>query len=314
MGYEKIAPELPLIKGSIMHEMVEAYLKKEDYLKVLEAAEKKFDSLFQEQQDVYGDLIGDLSRIMTGYMAKYKNDGLTYDLIEEGFAVPMFESWETYHLQTHYATQNKEFPSEIEFVGKIDGVAHEESGMSYIVEHKVKQVLPEAGSELTDLQTVLYMKALEIMGKPTPKGIMWDYIRSKAPVQPTLLKTGGLSKAKAQDTDYATYMAAITKYDLQINDYVEMLDYLTKAKAGAFYKRTVMPNPTPLLIRNLWEDVQDSTIQIVMDGPKCRLKNITRDCKFCSFKLLCDAELFNGQEAVEVVLKLNYRKRTKTGA
>jgi hypothetical protein len=284
--------------------MLEAYNKGHDYLTVLDAAKQKYDSLFFEEQDTYGNLLEDLNRIMKGYIARYSNDGITYDTIEESFTVPMFSQDENDWIHNHC----NDIP-DLMFTGKIDGTAHDTNGLTYVIEHKCKSTLPEAGSEVTDLQTVLYVKALEIMGREKPKAILWDYIRTKAPVIPQPLKSGGLSKAKAQDTDFDTYLTAIKANNLNVEEYAEMLDHLGKVKANAFYKRNVMPNPAESLVKSMWEDLEESALQIALHGKDGKVKNITRICKFCSYFNLCNAELFNNN--YDYVLKSQYKKKEK---
>jgi hypothetical protein len=289
--------------------MIEEHLKNNrgSYDKPLQEAAKKYEQLFFEEQEKYGDLVNDLNRLMKGWIAKWSHDGLTYNAVEVPFEIEAFEPWELNYIKSEYARMGREFPSDVLFVGKIDAIAHEENGMDYIVEHKTVQTIPEAGSEFTDLQTTLYMKALDSMGECVPKGILWDYIRTKSPTVPEPLKKGGLSVAKNMDTDVDTYMEAIVRHHLNPLDYTEYLNHLSETKANAFYKRTYMPNPKPSLIQIMWNDFQSDTIDIVMEGPRCRTKSITRDCKFCDYQPLCHAELFDNN--LQFVLDANYQKR-----
>jgi len=52
---EKIAPALPLIRGKILHEMIEAWLKGASWEDVLARYETEYKKLFVEESELYGE-------------------------------------------------------------------------------------------------------------------------------------------------------------------------------------------------------------------------------------------------------------------
>jgi hypothetical protein len=203
------------------------------------------------------------------------------------------------------------FPDQLIFVGKIDAIAQESSGMSYLVEHKTVKTIPEDGSQMGDFQTASYLKAIEHMDIEKPKGILWDYLRSKAPVIPELLQSGKLTEARNKcDTDVATYFAAIKKHNLDPEKYVDMLSYLEKTKVNAFYRRCLLPSPSQSMIDQVWTDFQNTAIHIAAYGEKCRVKNLdNKDCKFCTYQPLCHAEMHGND--IDTIIKSQYKKKEK---
>ena len=156
-----------------------------------------------------------------------------------------------------------------------------------VLTHNTHKILPDEDARFSDIQTVLYYWALREKGEKVD-GILWDYIRTKPPAVPETLKSGGLSKRANIDTDYDTYLAEIQRNGLNPADYQ---DILTKLKAGkkAFFLRVKLPTPNENLVSSVVNDFFDTAEQIL--EAKSFERNMTRDCKSCSYYQLCSAEV-----------------------
>ena len=275
---EKIVPRrkaAPLVKGSIIHEMDEAWTNGGDWREVLKKYAKEYKKLFLEEQEEYGDIINDMEKVMLGYIAKWKGKDLTY-IEKDGRAT--------------------EHPIEVDLApgiiltGYIDKIGVDQRNKVWLTEKKsFKRGLPKEDVRFTDLQTTIYYWAAPHCGFPQPHGIMWDYVRSKPPVVPELLKKGGLSKRKNIDTTYEVYLAAIKEHKFDPADYKEILDDL-KHRPDSFYRRIYLPPPKSL-VKSLLEDLKQTAREIEALGEVSRIRTITRDCGWCDYYSLCQAEL-----------------------
>lgn len=155
---------------------------------------------------------------------------------------------------------------------------------------------------MADLQTLLYVWGLE-KNKTQVEGILWDYVRSKPPTEPEVLKKGGLSIAQNIDTDYDTYLEAIKKNKLKPRDYQEKLKSLEGA-SEKFFRRVYMTAP-PDVVKQLVKDMV-ITSEEIQKNPGCRVRSLSFDCKQCMFHNLCQAEL-RGLDT-DFILKSQYTK------
>jgi len=303
MKLEKKSPPIQLVRGKILHELMEARIEGKPWEPILEEYNKEYKQLFLEQQEEFGDIPGDMKKLMDGYVEKYKNDRIEY--LE--FSFKQVQEDGTYLDILKHA----EFPLEFElfpgakFKGVMDSLARDTQGNIWVVEHKTAKKLPDDEVRLSALQAILYCWALPKAGYPKPVGILWDYIRSKAPVIPEELKSGGLTKRKNIDTNYQTYMAAITAAGLDPSDYQDILNIL-RVKQDNFYKRVYFPAPSEHTIKMVVDDLLTSAHEIVEQGKIKKTKALSPfTCKGCSYAALCRAELFDLDR--EFIIKRDYK-------
>lgn len=264
-------PKPPLLRGSILHEMLDARALKMNPLAVLKKYNDQYKSLFIEEQEMYGDIINDLRRVYEGYDRLYANDGYTFLSSEEFVATDVVEG--------------------LRFVGYIDKRVADKQGRIWLVDHKTGRNIPGADSRYSDLQLLLYVWAYNREHKNERiSGVIWDYIRTKPPTVPEVLKKGGLSIAKNINTDYETYMEAIADNDLDPKDYKERLADL-KAQESPFYRRITLPNPPACMVDQVVADFQNTAIELHTLAPVSKARTMTRDCSWCEFHSICDAEL-----------------------
>ena len=273
-------PAKPLLTGTIIHEMLHARAlqqiapdsKTKPPLAVLRSYEKKYRLLFREEQEMYGlTYISDLRRIYEGYERHWKNDGLVALSTEEPVITDL--------------------SSDVRFIGYIDKRMQDREGRVFITDHKNHKNLPGDDDRFSDLQLIFYVWAWNRENKARPvTGVLWDYLKTKPPAIPELLKNGELTKRANIDTDYFTYLATIEEHGLDPKDYREILSAL-KTRHNNFYKRVFLPAPRKQMIDLVVEDMRSTALQIAALGKSVKDRNMTRDCTWCSYYNLCQAEL-----------------------
>lgn len=299
---------VPLLKGSILHEMLDAHYKVtnlkarkssiesiEDAGQVLDRYEEKYKDLFLEEQETYGDIIGDCEKIFQAYLKYYKEDPLSYKASEVFVSTPLAD--------------------DITLIGYIDKIAVDDKGRHWLVDHKFTKSIPHEDETYHELQLLIYVWAWERSvhggnGKIKIDGIIWDHARTKIPATPELLKKGGLSQRKNMDTTASIYMTEIGKHGLDPADYVEMLQHL-QGNEDKFFRRIILPRPPQDMINEIVEDFRTTAVMIQkMKGIAPRsMSNF--NCRICEFRPLCEAEV-RGHDA-DFIKKSEYTPRDEHG-
>lgn len=107
-------------------------------------------------------------------------------------------------------------------VGTLDGIAVDETGGYWIIEHKTYSTRPDqATMDINDQMTAYCWLFREVFGV-MPRGVLYDGIAKKLPTKPKLLKDGSMSKQWI-DTTAATYLKALEQADLDPADYAEFI-------------------------------------------------------------------------------------------
>lgn len=263
----------PLVRGTIIHRMVELHQIGENPFAALSEAETKYKKLFREEQEEYGDLIGDIRRLMTSYFDWYKRDPIKAMKVNGKPAVEL--------------KFKVDFAPGVVLAGRIDRVGESRDTRSWLEDTKSHNTLPEGGINATDYQTVLYHWAFGIQYKVKLDGIAWNYIRYKPPTIPKLLGSGELSKAKNIDTMWSVYREAIEDNKLDYRDYDDMRKIL-EGREATFFIRSYLPVNTALS-KSIIESARTVALEI-RDLPK-PVRHLGRHCGWCEYSLLCNAEM-----------------------
>lgn len=226
---EKIVPKkhsLALSKGSLIHECLANHLRGEDWTDPVKKYDIDMENVFDEERQEWLKLKQDVYAIMKGYLDAYRETDKTK---------------QTIHVEKAFS----EDVSEIKLHGYIDWV-YKEGDEIWVVDHKTTNTIPTIGDEYTDLQGIVYMMALMTNWKRTDnpaykniRGVVYNYIRSKPPAKPDILKNGSISKRKI-DTNYATYLAALKANGEDLDAYEEQLKHYQQ-NASKWYKRVYVP-------------------------------------------------------------------------
>ena len=293
---------LPLQRGSIIHDMLEAYLKTgkvKAIKKVYAVVKEEFDLLMDEEKEYYGDLPNECYQVIMRYIRHYEE---------------LDENLNT--LGVELAFGDKEIPP-VEIApglavrGRIDWAFEAKDGPYpgiWISDHKTaKSMIPPEKSRLFDAQTVLYYRVAPLLGLPEPTGVMFNYIPMKPPTMPKLNKDGSVSKKKI-NTDLETLMQFFEDNNIDPDDYP---DHVERASKTQFFERRYMAKPDAIC-----DNIITELKIIAMEMEK--LKNFPYRtnpnglaCKSCEFDQLCMAELMGLDTSF--ILKSEYKvKEVKT--
>lgn len=269
-----------LVRGTIVHAMIEAKANDQDPWEVFDKYIEENQKVFKEEQEYFGmeEMISD---IMEGYFSYYKDDDLkpypvkdqegNIRLAEVHFVVPLIEELGIY------------------FGGTADMLVSDPKGRVWLMDHKTHKNLPKGDIAYLNPQSNLYSWALPLAGLPKVEGMVWNYIRWKAPAKPEMLKNGNLSKSTRIDTTWAIYKKAVREAGLNIKDYKDMKEALS-GKEEDFFVRHYLPINRHVQ-ETIVEEAKCTAKEILEKAGKLTDRNITRDCSWCEFYPLCQAEL-----------------------
>lgn len=283
-----------LTVGTLVHSCLESYFRNGYYLPEIQKwKEQEYEKMFVEEQALYADVIPLVKQLIRGYISHWKSLGLEMLWVEKEFRV--------------------EIAPGLILVGKIDGRARDNRGMEWLVEHKTAKKMPGEEVRIFDTQVLLYAGVLPHLGEKPVNGVIWDYLRTKLPSKPKLLKNGGLSTAKI-DTTKEVYLREIKRHGLDPAGYEDILADLESRK-DSFYRQVKLPLSDTMGKTILEElivtarQLEELEKQDRQEGSTGRLfpRNLTRDCSWCDFAPLCHAELRG--EDTEYLLKHDYMER-----
>ena len=280
-----------LVRGLCIHEMIEAKANGKDPWETFENYVRDNQPLFTEEDPEYAGLVDMITTIMEGYFSYYKNDPLKPVIINGKAAEHPF---------------SVELDKDIILTGVIDMIVEDPKLGIGIEDHKTHKILPTGDIAYSNIQSALYAWAMtQDQNLPNPKFMVWNYIRWKEPTKPKLLKSGKMSTSVG-DTTWRVYRKALIEANLDPNDYKEMEEQL-KGKESDFYIRQYLPL-NKSIIENVKEDAI-STARQIRDLKDIKDRNINKNCSYCEFYSLCQAEL-KGLDS-EMVKKCEYNERGK---
>lgn len=288
----------PLRRGTWMHYLLEEHHAGRDWRAKHAQLSNKFAELFDEEKDFYGDLPTECLLLMESYVWHYKADPWTV-------------------LETEY-TVEAEFPDGVLYRGKVDALIENQHGM-WLIDHKTHGQLPDHTFRLLDAQSALYLWAARKMGLPV-QGFIWNYLKTKPPAKPTLLKDGSRLRARMGETDYVTYTKAlkqlkeergyrITRANVEFAAMLKGHRYVPgEPQLSPFFRRDILEKDDAMLKRvasaayhtskrmHSYPFHQEAIVE----------RSVQNDCsKFCSYRDLCTTELIGGN--TQFLRKHNYK-------
>ena len=294
-GLEPTRKSVPLALGNWIHSMLEAHYKGEDWLETYGELTHKFNGFLAEEKEHYGDLPGISARLMNGYMDFWEEEDKNLEIIsvEEDFEVDIGKG--------------------LLFKFKPDMIVKDKrDGVISCWDHKSNKTLPDTEWRNTDIQSTLYLWALNQLGIKVDQFI-FNYIRTKPPTVPRMTKAGRMSKVKIE-TDYPTLKSFIEENDLVI-DY-NLQTWLDNLKANSnFYKRISIAKPQ-LLTNTMIEELYSTATMINFmdsDDDLAYYRVLNKACDWdCSFQDLCNADLMGSPQANQI-RKQRYQKEVRNG-
>jgi hypothetical protein len=259
---------LPLARGSWMHKLFEAYFIGKDWGKVHKKLCKEFeDELTAEEYEALAELPAECERMMDTYEWMYFNTDRNLDVIatELVLEIPII------HGHTYQAT--------------LDVVFRDELGL-WIMDHKTLGRYPSANAQFTDAQTARYAFAAYKHFGEMPIGIVWDYVITKPPTKPRVVKDGSRLYAKKVNTDLHTYVKAIKEYGLDPYDYKDKI--LELKEHNPFYRRDYVPVVRPVVTTLVKELIY---IADEIERGFKPVRSLGKHCDWCQFQPLCIADL-----------------------
>lgn len=281
----------PLAFGSISHKMKEALAQGEDPYEVLENIPKQDLEAYREDPEKYGDILKDLEYIYQAYSEFWKKQQLVYvehdgRRAEHPFEVVLEEEG-------------------IMVKGTIDAVTKYRQ-MNWLTEHKNHKNIPNDDERWRSVQSVVYIKVIQMLGWwKGIEGTCWDYIRSKAPSRPELLKDGSVSKRRI-DT-----LPNVVKFALRHHrdkpGYRELVDSAT-LNMSTYFQRVYTPIKKQV-IDQVWGDFLRTAREMRdTDLLVAPVRTIGRHCSWCQNEMLCRASLTGGDE--EYLIENEYMPST----
>lgn len=269
----------PLVRGTIIHKMVELQSNKQDPFIAIKDAAKTYGKMFAEEREEYGDLLPDITRLMTGYFDWYKRDPLTPIKIGKKSAEHDF---------------SVELSKGIILEGRIDRFVTARDGRTMLEDTKSHKQLPKGDINYSDIQTMLYAWATPQQYKIKLDAIAWNYIRYKPPAIPEQLKNKELTRRNI-DTLWPVYLEEIKRHKLDPKDYEDMRERLEGNEASFFVRSYVPVHKT--IINNVVDQARQVS-QEMRSGLK-PVRTIGRHCDWCEYSALCQAE-FRGLDVKEM--------------
>lgn len=267
-------PARPLQFGRIVHRMIEAYANADDPWSVWEEIRKSQGKMFRSQREEYGEILDDSRVIMKDYFDYWesKGDVLRYTRMKGKASEHRFEV---------------EIAPGIVAEGKLDNLA-KYKGNRALVEHKSGRSFPNEDHRWRDIQSALYVRVVELLKLPPVDGVLWDFIRSKPPALPKVLKNGSLTR-RPLDTLPARVADFIKQRNEDPKRFKTLIDAATKNRSS-YFKRTFLPIKDKV-VQVLFNDFVETAQEMKELHGKRRAMSIDRHCDWCEYEPLCRAEL-----------------------
>jgi hypothetical protein len=276
-----------------MHHLLEALYKSEDWEAKHAELTIEFSKLFDEEKDRIGDLPRDCKRTMKAYLWHYKEDPWKVHDVEFVLEVTL--------------------PDGATYRCKLDMLVENQYGL-WIVDHKNHKTLPKLDFRMLDAQSALYIWAA-LKNKIPVQGHIWNYLRSKAPAVPQLLKDGSRLSKTVVDTDFLTYGSAIKRYGLDPRDYMERLQYYKRQRytpgemqTSTFFRRDTLEK-SPAMLKRVATEAYQTHLRMHSyhwDHVDAIERHPSNACLFqCSYLDICTADLFSGNS--ELLVRQRYK-------
>lgn len=274
--------ERPFQFGKIIHRMIEDHAQGLDPMKTLEAISFDNQKLFTAEKEMYGELVEDVRTIMAEYFAFWPASDLRFLAVKDEGGKPRYAEHEF----------ELEIDHDLLFKGQIDALGKTASGLYWLVENKSFSSLPSEDHRWRNLQAVVYAKAaIGVRMVKKIDGIVWNYIKSKPPTVPQLLKSGELSQR-----DIVTLPSAVKAqaklHGLNYKDYPKLMERAMLAR-NEYFQRIYSPvNDT--VSEKIFSGFIDTSREMSKYHGKSQDKNLGRQCEWCKYEPICRAELTGG--------------------
>lgn len=295
----------PFMFGKIIHRMVEAKAEGEDPMALLSTIALENEEMFAAEREMYGEIIHDIGIIMRDYFDYWSPKAMpTSKDVYRGTTLrllPVENGDEDVRYTEH------EFAIDlgdgIVWKGQIDGLGKTSDKLIWLVERKSFDKLPGDDHRWRNLQTVTYARAAVMLGwVESVDGVCWDYVKSKPPTEPQLLKKGDRLSVKDIVTLPSVVLAAIKRHGLSVEAHAELLER-AHASRDEYFQRIFTPiNSTTA--DNIFAGFVESAREMRDNHGRKKDMNLGRHCEWCDYEPLCRAELTGGD--VDYLKQMEY--------
>lgn len=314
---EPVRMNTPLMFGIAIHKGLEAYYDPERWhypvevrtnLAITEfalslgdhkakevAAQGDGGSLDHDREQEYRDLEELGAGMLANYpdWAKERDEGITPIAVEKRYQVLIVDE-DGVPIIIH----NRPVVYQI----RVDLIIRDKHDRLWIWDHKTAASLGDLGFLDVDTQLSTYPWVVaQILGE-YPQGVIYNELVKSVPHPPKVLKKGGLSIDKRQNTTYELFVEAIEQYGLDRDDYEGMLDYL-RTNPNEYYRRTpVLRTPEELNFQGqlVLQEVRDMLLGTTGEGAYLYPNPHKFNCNSCAFRVPCTIQ--NEQGDYEFVL------------
>lgn len=268
----------PLAFGSISHKMKETMAQGGDPFQVLDDIPPQDLRAYAADPERYGDIISDLKYIYEAYLMYWAEEPLKYLPHDSRVAEHPFEV---------------ALPDDIIVKGTIDAVTRHNK-MTWLTEHKNHRNIPNDDERWRSIQSVVYIRIIGMLGWwKNIEGTCWDYIRTKPPTRPQVLKNGDISQRQI-DTLPNVVRDTLKKYRTRPG-YKSLVDAAT-LNMSTYFQRVYTPIKKQL-IDQVWGDFLSTAAEMRdTDLTIAPVRTIGRHCSWCTYEPLCRASLTGGDE------------------
>lgn len=279
----------PFRFGNIVHEMMEAHANGEDPFDKLEEIAKKNGKVFAAEREAYGDIVNDTRVIMEHYFKYWPEKDLFFLRHDTSCAEHEF---------------NVEIAPGIIATGKIDGAVRTKNKLKWLLENKTFTRLPNEDHRWRNLQSATYLRIVEMLGWwDNISGFCWNYVKSKPPSIPQLLKTGQMSM-KSIDTLPGVILDTLRDTKLKPAAYKKLIEQAEHNQKNYFFRTFTPVNKT--VVDKVFSGFVDTAKKMSQYQDSDREMNVDRHCEYCDYEPICRAALTGSD--VDFVKEREYYK------
>lgn len=283
----------PFMFGKIVHRMLEAHGQREDPMAVLKTISFEDEKLFTSEKEMYGEIIHDIGVIMREYFKYWDPTELRY--------IPVIdpETDKRYYTEHEFAIPMNELTGDsgdgdMVMKGQVDEMVKTPNGLRWVGENKTFDKLPGDDERWRNLQSIVYRRAILHLGWMSKvDGVFWDYIMSKPPTQPTVLKNGKEFSAADIVTLPSVVRRAVKDAGFEWTDKNKALLALAEACRPRYFQRFFTPVSTTVA-DNIFDGFVETAREMRDNHGRKKDQNIGRHCSWCDYEPICRAELTGG--------------------
>lgn len=187
------------------------------------------------------------------------------------------------------------------FIGILDGlVRNKRTGKLWIYEMKTFSQMPNEFDRIFRPQPYIYYQQLKNKGIYV-EGVVWEYIKSDLPKEPSILKNGTISKAINNSLIPDTIEKVCKDNGLDINNYQDLVEQ-SKINIQNYFdvkERYITPSVAEAMFNEF------NSVRINRNNKNKHINSIT--CKMCSYKDVCLCELTGGDK--DYLLEINFERK-----